>query len=98
MIRDSRADDIDAILDIWLSASIQAHDFIDSAFWVSKVGDMSDIYLTASQTRGYDAAGRVHGFYSLYEGSLAASVVAPRSQRQRIRSVLLGVAMTERRR
>ena len=26
MIRDSRAGDIDAILDIWLSASIQAHD------------------------------------------------------------------------
>lgn len=96
MIRDSRAGDIDAILDIWLSASIQAHDFIDSAFWVSKVGDMRDIYLPASQTRVYEAAGKVLGFYSLYEGTLAAIFVAPGSQGQGIGSVLLADAKTQR--
>src|SRR5690606_26063056 len=96
MIRDSRAGDIDAILDIWLSASIQAHDFIDSAFWVAKVGDMRDIYLPASQTRVYEAAGKVRGFYSLYEDTLAAIFVAPGSQGQGIGSVLLADAKTQR--
>ncbi|MCH8533406.1 MAG: GNAT family N-acetyltransferase, partial [Saccharospirillum sp.] len=33
MIRYYRADDIDQILEIWLSASIKAHDFIESSFW-----------------------------------------------------------------
>src|SRR5690554_6721712 len=96
MIRDSRAGDIDAILDIWLSASIQAHDFIDSAFWVAKVGDMRDIYLPASQTRVYEAAGKILGFYSLYEGTLAAIFVAPGSQGQGIGSVLLADAKAQR--
>ncbi|WP_044497815.1 N-acetyltransferase [Pseudomonas saudimassiliensis] len=96
MIRDSQADDIDAILDIWLSASIQAHDFIDSSFWISKVGDMREIYLPASQTRVYEAAGKVLGFYSLYEDTLAAIFVAPGSQGQGIGSVLLADAKTQR--
>lgn len=57
MIRDYRAADIDQILAIWLSASIKAHDFIESSFWKSKIRKMRDVYIPASETLVYEADG-----------------------------------------
>ncbi|BBI51597.1 hypothetical protein HORIV_40180 [Vreelandella olivaria] len=44
MIRQYLEADMDQILDIWLSASVKAHAFIESAFWKSKVSEMRDVY------------------------------------------------------
>ena len=80
MMRGYREADIDQILAIWLSASIKAHDFIEPDFWKSKVGDMREVYIPASETFVYEAEGQVVGFYSLYENNLAAIFVEPGSQ------------------
>ena len=96
MIRNYRATDIDQILAIWLSASIKAHAFIESAFWKSKISEMRDVYIPASETLVYEAEGKVVGFYSLYENSLAAIFVAPDSQGKGVGSVLLDDAKNRR--
>lgn len=96
MIRDYRAADIDQILAIWLSASTKAHGFIESAFWQSKISEMRDVYIPASETIVYEAEGEVVGFYSLYENNLAAIFVAPSSQGKGLGSVLLNDAKNRR--
>lgn len=96
MIREYRAADVDQILAIWLLASIEAHDFIDAAFWKSKMGEMRDLYIPASETFVYEAESEVVGFYSLYGDSLAAIFVAPGSQGNGVGSVLLDDAKGRR--
>ena len=80
MIREYRPADIESVLDIWLTASIKAHDFVAPEFWESKVGNMRDIYMPASTTYVYQVDGEVRGFYSLYEGILAAIFVSTEHQ------------------
>jgi len=50
MIRSFEPSDMDRVLEIWLEASIQAHDFLAREFWESKVSEMRDTYLPASET------------------------------------------------
>ncbi|CDT30487.1 putative Acetyltransferase [Vibrio coralliirubri] len=80
MIREYLPADIETVLDIWLTASINAHDFVAPEFWESQVGNMRDIYIPASITYVYQIDGEVRGFYSLYEGILAAIFVSPQHQ------------------
>ncbi|WP_028303590.1 N-acetyltransferase [Oceanospirillum maris] len=96
MIRNYRAADIDQILAIWLSASIKAHDFIEYAFWESKISEMRDVYIPASETFVYEAEGEVVGFYSLYESNLAAIFVTPNSQGEGLGRVLINDAKNRR--
>ncbi|MBM1144879.1 N-acetyltransferase [Alcanivorax sp. ZXX171] len=96
MIRDYRAADIDQILEIWLSASVKAHNFIAPAFWKSKIGMMRDVYIPASETLVYEAEGEVVGFYSLYENNLAAIFVRPGSQGEGLGSALIYDAKNRR--
>ena len=35
MIRLARQDDLDALMEIWLEANLQAHDFLPAAYWQS---------------------------------------------------------------
>lgn len=79
MIRAFTETDMDAVLRIWLDASIIAHDFIDSSYWTSKVEDMRTLYIPAAQTQVYDD-GQIRGFFCLHEQSLAALFVAPEDQ------------------
>lgn len=72
MIREYRQSDIDQIIDVWLSASIAAHDFIEPAFWAEPLGDMRSLYIPASETFVFDDEGKIAGFYSLTDNTLAA--------------------------
>ncbi|MDH5926947.1 N-acetyltransferase [Vibrio lentus] len=80
MIREYNPVDIEAVLDIWLTASIKAHDFVVPEFWESQVANMRDLYIPASTTYVYQVDGEVRGFYSLYEGILAAIFVSTEHQ------------------
>lgn len=96
MIRDYRASDIDQILAIWLSASIKAHDFIESAFWESKINEMREVYIPASDTFVYEVEGEIVGFYSLYQDTLAAIFILPNFQGKGLGSILLDDAKKRR--
>jgi putative acetyltransferase len=96
MIREYTKPDIDQILAIWLSSSIEAHNFIKPGFWKSKVNDMRDVYIPASETFVYESDGQIAGFYSLYGNNLAAIFVAPDSQGKGMGTVLLDDAKKRR--
>jgi len=80
MIRNFQQTDIDQVISIWLEASIQAHDFVDSEFWKSKVEDMREIYIPSGETYVYEEGGIIKGFVSLYNDTVAAIFVSPDSQ------------------
>ncbi|MBA4502691.1 N-acetyltransferase [Marinobacterium marinum] len=96
MIRPCKDSDIESILDIWLQASIQAHDFIAPTFWQSQVDNMRTLYLPASETYVLERNSEVVGFYALHDNTLAAIFVRPELQRQGIGKLLLDHAKTKR--
>ncbi|MQT74213.1 N-acetyltransferase [Pseudomonas helleri] len=80
MIRRFEPRDMDRLLEIWLSASIKAHDFIDASFWQSNTESMRDVYIPASETFVIEDSSGVLGFYSLLDNQLAALFVDPAHQ------------------
>jgi len=79
-IRKAVADDIPAMVEIWLSASIRAHNFISSDFWHKNAVEMRDRYLPASENWVYCDGERILGFVALQQNTLAALFVAPNHQ------------------
>lgn len=71
---------MDDVLGIWLRASIEAHSFIGKRFWESRIEDMRNAYIPASDTYVFSENGIVKGFVSLHENTLAALFVSPNSQ------------------
>ncbi|WP_323923958.1 N-acetyltransferase [Aeromonas veronii] len=80
MIRPLSATGLDAAVELWYQASVQAHDFIPTAFWHEQRAAMRDIYLPASQSWVYEEDGQLLGFISWYQGSVAALFISPDHQ------------------
>ncbi|TBW57720.1 N-acetyltransferase [Marinobacter halodurans] len=96
MIREYTQADVDQILEIWLSASIEAHHFIEPEFWHSTINDMRDVYIPASETFVLESERTVIGFHSLNGENLAAIFVAPELQGKGIGTALLDNAKSRR--
>jgi putative acetyltransferase len=96
VIREYQEADLERVLEIWLSASIKAHSFIEAEFWESKVSDMREMYIPASETFVFEFEGEIYGFYSLYEHTLAAIFVTPGAQGKGIGTLLLNDAKSRR--
>src|SRR5690606_26784654 len=84
------------VLQIWLAASIAAHDFVDPGFWQSRLGDMRDVYIPSSETFVFGSPANTAGFYSLHGNTLAAIFVAPEQQGMGIGSALMEHAKQQR--
>lgn len=82
IIRKAEIDDTQAILQIWLAASIQAHDFIPASFWQSQLINMRDTYLPLAENYVIEENNAVAGFASLLQPDsfLAALFIAPEQQ------------------
>lgn len=80
MIRKFKNPDLNDILNIWLTASIKAHDFVDKKIWESKIDDMRDIYIPNSDTYIYYDHESIKGFFALNGENLAAIFVSPNFQ------------------
>lgn len=96
MIREYQEADINEVMDIWLSASIKAHCFVDAEYWQSKVSDMRRIYIPASETFVLESNGQIAGFYSLFGNTLAAIFVSPDMQGKGMGAALLDDAKKKR--
>lgn len=95
MIEEYKEDYLEDILQIWLDASILAHDFMPANYWISKLGDMKNIYIPASETYVYlDESLKVLGFISLIENFIAAIFVSPTQQGKGIGTELMSYIKT----
>ena len=97
MIRAFESSDMNDVLNIWLEASIRAHSFVGKEFWESRVDDMRETYIPASDTYVFSESGTVKGFFSLHGDSLAAMFVSPHAQGKGIGQQLMNKAMSLRR-
>lgn len=92
MIREFELSDMNDVLDIWLKASIKAHSFVERKFWESKIDDMREIYIPASDTFVFTDKGIIKGFFSLHGDTLAAMFVSPEFQGKGIGQKLMDKA------
>jgi len=72
--------DMDAVLRIWLEASIRAHDFVAPEFWEERVDAMRNEYLPASEVWVLEEFETIQGFCALHGDTLEALFVAPDAQ------------------
>ncbi len=86
------------VLDIWLKASKKAHGFVENEFWESRIDDMREIYIPASDTYVFTDNGVVKGFLSVHGDTLAAIFVSPDSQGKGIGQQLMHKAKAVRER
>ncbi|MGB0940960.1 MAG: GNAT family N-acetyltransferase [Marinomonas sp.] len=96
MIRPATPNDIPELVDIWFSASIKAHSFVDEKVWQSQVEAMRDIYLPNSETYVYEENAKTIAFYTLNDDQLAAIFVAIGSQGKGIGKQLIVHALKQR--
>lgn len=96
MIRPAESSDTDAMVAVWLDASLRAHDFVPGSFWHSQAQAMRDAYLPAAQSYVDARDGEVTGFISLVDDHLAALFVSPAHQGHGIGAALLGHAQSMR--
>lgn len=96
MIRAFASGDMDAVVDIWLRASVRAHDFAAPGFWSAQVDAMRTRYLPASEIHVFEHAAAIAGFCALAGNRLAALFVAPERQGRGIGTALLRHAQQRR--
>ncbi|MCE8018284.1 GNAT family N-acetyltransferase [Halomonas sp. MCCC 1A17488] len=98
MIRPAIIEDIPQLVDIWLRASLLAHDFIPADFWHARADDMASLYLPGAETFVLEAAERPIGFAALNGDHLEALFVDPEVQNFGHGSRLMAHAMGQRER
>jgi len=83
--------DIEAVGQIWLTASIKAHDFVPAEFWSSELKVMTTEILPHPDTVGYvhEEEGLIDAFISLGGNWIGCLFVIPERQRSGIGSALL---------
>ena len=72
-IRPFLPDDLNAILKIWLSANLQAHDFIDAAYWADHLEMVRDL-LPQAEIYVYQQRGTPCGFIGITDGDYIAGI------------------------
>ena len=94
MIRAFKEEDTEAVIRIWLEASILSHSFIDKAYWEEKADAMRTLYLPLSEVVVDEDkdTGEVVAFIAFVEDYLAALFVAPAHQKKGVGSRLLALA------
>ena len=96
MIRRYTAADLDQVLDAWYAASLDAHPFLDDAFFDAERELIADEFLPASETWVYESDGLVVGFVSLLGNEVGGIFVAPAHQNAGMGRALLDHAATSR--
>lgn len=85
--------DLETVADIWLEASLKAHNFIEEDFWITRKKVMEEKYLPGSETFVYEEENEIQGFISLVEDTVAAVFVKPKSQGKGVGRELISKAM-----
>lgn len=79
MIRPFRADDLDALMSLWLTTTIEAHPFIEEAYWRESEALVRDVYLPGAATWIAEKNGSLLGFISIMERQFIGALFITRS-------------------
>lgn len=74
MIRDFHPDDLNAVMELWLSANLQAHDFVDPAYWKENF-DMVKGMLPQAEILVWEQNDRLLGFLGMTDDYIAGIFV-----------------------
>jgi len=80
---------MDEIADIWLLASLQAHDFVDASCWWRTQEALRSRYLDHARIWVFEEQDHLLGFIALIDDYLAALYVRPERQGQGVGHALL---------
>ena len=89
MLRASQPEDMEEIVEIWLLASLQAHDFVDASCWWQAQEELRTRYLDHARIWVFEERGELLGFMALVDDYLAALFVRPDRQGRGVRHALL---------
>lgn len=90
MIRKIKPAEYEEVTALWLKTSLEAHDFIEAAYWQKMSNSVARDYLPHSETYIFVDRHQIKGFVSILENNyIGALFVAPEFQRQKIGSRLL---------
>jgi putative acetyltransferase len=85
MIRKYEDSDIDEVMEIWLSSTIDAHNFIDKEYWEKAYQIVKERYLPNSKTLVYQIESKIVGFISVIScDTIGALFIDKNFQRQGI--------------
>ena len=94
MVRTMRADDLNAVIRIWLEANLRAHDFIKASYWREHCADVRDA-IAQAEVRVYVQEQRVLGFIGLHDTLIEGLFVQPDQCGMGIGKALLDAAKKE---
>lgn len=93
MLRRMRPEDVEAVGQVWLAASLQAHDFVPASFWHADYQVMISDLLPGSHSYVHETDGVIDGFVLLGSGErsnfMGALFVKPDRQGRGIGTRLL---------
>ncbi|MBO0428163.1 GNAT family N-acetyltransferase [Vagococcus fluvialis] len=80
--------ELDRIIDIWLASNIEAHPFVDQAYWKSHQEEVREA-LPHSDLSYYEIDGEIVGFIGIVDGYIAGIFVDSQYRGKRIGKQLL---------
>ena len=67
MIRNLKNEDINTVMKLWKTSTIEAQNFIPDSYWLENYDNVKNNYLPNSTTYIYEEDGEIKGFVSLIE-------------------------------
>ena len=93
MIRKSNPQDVEKVLKIWLEASLQAHNFVESSYWHEMLPTVKKYYLPNTDTFVFEDKRQLKGFLSIIDDKyIGALFIDPKHQNKKIGTKLVGYA------
>jgi putative acetyltransferase len=74
MICELRENEIDEVMELWLSVNIDAHDFIHKKYWLDNYDVVKKQYIPLAKTYVYKENDEIKGFISILEGSFIGAL------------------------
>ena len=94
MIRRCAAEDYDKIIEIWKAANIQAHNFIDTGYWIGIAAVIKDSFLPIADVYVYELDSEITGFTAIVDSRfLSGLFVIPAMQKRGMGNSLLKFVM-----